>query len=237
MTTNKEQLDRVFELRAMGSAPRHIARAVGLRPAEVSALLRKAAKERGVEAGPGPLVGCWVSPGWASGLTIHGHSDWPGLDYDDLASSGLAAVLVARRDRHNKVSTCGYLVDVYCLGVKNVLGPRVLDDHEFVSLRRSFFGAYEAEPLAAPLDLAQHLVFGAVDFARGLGFEPHADYADATGHLGVASGPWDIEFGRDGKPFFIQGPFDDPRRIMGSLNSAIGRSNYHFLMPVGPSGA
>ena len=31
--------------------------------------------------------------------------------------------------------------------------------------------------LPCRLELARHLVFGAVDYARGLGFEPHPDFA------------------------------------------------------------
>ena len=223
--TDIEQMDRILELRAKGSAPRHIARTVGLRSSEVSALLRRAAKDRPGEAGPGPLIGCWVNDGWASGLTVHGHPDWPGHDDDDAGFGGLASVLVARRNRHNKVSACGYLVDVYCLGVKNVLGPKLLDDHELVALRRRFFDAYEGEPLAASFDLVQHLVLGAIDFARGLGFEPHGDYAQAADHLGVAEGPSDIEFGWRGKPYFIQGPYDDQRRIIRTLGSAVGHDH------------
>jgi len=44
-------------------------------------------------------------------------------------------------------------------------------------------------------------VFSAVEYARGLGFEPHADFAPAAGHLGPWTGPSAITFGRDGKPF------------------------------------
>ena len=38
--------------------------------------------------------------------------------------SGLVTALVARAHRHDSVSVCVYLVDVYCLGVKNATGPR-----------------------------------------------------------------------------------------------------------------
>lgn len=232
ITVTTDEIDQVLELRGKGATPRHIARTVGLRQAEVSALLRQFAKQGATEAAPGPVVGCWVSGGWADGLTVHGHSEWPGLATDEWASNGLASVLVARRNRHNKISACGYLIDAYCLGVKNAFGPRVLDDQELVAFRRRFFEGYEAEPLAAPLELVQHLVFGAIDFARGLGFEPHADYAEAAWHLGVASGPWDIQFGREGKPYYVQGPYDDPRQIMRTLDSAVGDGNYHYLIPV-----
>ena len=61
----------------------------------------------------------------------------------------------------------GWLVDVYCLGVKDVVGPRVMGERRAADFRGSFFGAYQARPLEAPLGLAQHLVLGAVENARG----------------------------------------------------------------------
>lgn len=228
--SDSQQSDRVHELRALGYSPKQIARTLGVRPAEVTAVLSQAAMENLAAAGRPPLVRCWVSGGWASGLTVHGHGEWPGLEVARTTAGGLASVLVARRHRYDKVSVCGYLVDVYCLGVKDTLGPRVMDEHDLIAFRKDYFGGYEAEPLAAPLELAQQLVFGAVDYARGLGFEPHADYADVVGHLESQSAPCDIEFGRDGAPFFIQGPYDDARGIMRTLDRTVGPDNYHFIM-------
>lgn len=46
----------------------------------------------------------------------------------------------------------------------------------------------------------------APEVARGLGFEPHADFAKAAGHLGEWDGVCDLEFGRDGMPMYIEGP-------------------------------
>ena len=107
-------------------------------------------------------------------------------------------MLVARRHRHDKISVCGYLADVYCLGVKNALGPEVMDEltlHEFV---RNYFSGYDDGPLEAPIELARQLVVGSVDYARGLGFDPHPDFAAAVGHLGPWTPPSTITFGRDG---------------------------------------
>lgn len=224
-----QQSDRVHELRAGGSSPKQIARALGMPQADVIAVLNRASAESSAAEGRSE-VRCWVSRGWARELRVTGHEDWPGLHADIEAPGGLVCVLVARRHRHDKVSVCGYLVDVHCLGVKNALGPRLMTEAELVSFRRWFFAAYGADPVVAPLDLAQQLVLGAVDYARGLGFEPHPDYVDVVGHLGDASGDRDIEFGRDGMPFFVQGPYDDARRIMQTLDASVGPNNYRFLV-------
>jgi hypothetical protein len=230
---DSQQVYDVHGLRAQGLAPKQIARRLGMRPAEVLAVLN-----RPVTESPGqrtPEVRCWVSSSWAKELRVTGHSEWPGLDVDVAAPGGLVCVLVARKHRHDKVSVCGYLVDVHCLGVKNALGPRQMDELDLVAFRRHFFGAYDADPVAAPLELAQQLVFGAVDYARGLGFEPHPDYAaDVATHLGDPARRCDIQFGRDGMPFYVQGPYDDARKILRTLDASVGPGNYHFLATGSP---
>jgi hypothetical protein len=37
-------------------------------------------------------------------------------------------VLVTRQERHATVRLCGWLVDVCCLGVEDMVGPRVMDE-------------------------------------------------------------------------------------------------------------
>ena len=81
-----------------------------------------------------------------------------------------------------------------------------------------------------PLVLAQRIVFGAIGYARGLGFEPHADFAKAAGHLGEWDGVCDLEFGRDGMPMYIEGPRDDTWRIMHTLRQNVGDGNFHYLV-------
>jgi hypothetical protein len=93
------------------------------------------------------------------------------------------------------------------------------------------FRSRTGQPLAAPLELAQHLVFGAIEYARGLGFEPHPDFEACAGHLGEWQGPSMICFGYQGKPLFIQGPNDDATRIMSRLNRKAGRDGFHFIAP------
>jgi hypothetical protein len=230
--SDTQLLDRVRQLREAGRSPKEIARSLGVAPAIVAPLVREVAQERPrTPADTVPLlVGCWVSPGWSRGLSIQGHPNWSGQDRDGTERPGMAAVLVARRRRAGKVSTCGYLVDTYCLGVKNALGPMKLDGRELAGFAREFFGAFGGESVPAPLELAQHLVLGAVDYARGLGFEPHPDFRAAVGHLGPWQGPSAITFGDDGKPYYVEGPWDDSRRVMRTLERSVGKDNFHFLV-------
>jgi hypothetical protein len=49
---------------------------------------------------------------------------WDDVDLGPNGPTGIAVVLLARAGRHDRVSVCGYLIDTFCLGVKNVIGPQ-----------------------------------------------------------------------------------------------------------------
>lgn len=225
----------VRALREQGLSPKEIARALGVRPAVVAPLVREIAAERTASAQEAPLVGCWVTPGWSEGLGVDGHPEWPcGAAAHDVVSSGLVGVVVAREPRNGQVSACGYLVDVWCLGVKNALGPQVGDRYELREVLDVFRMAFGSTLIEAPIDLAQQLVLGAVEYAHSLGLEPHPDFEPARGHLGHWGGASAIRFGRAGEPFFIQGPDDDPARVLSALERSVGRGNYGFIASAGP---
>jgi hypothetical protein len=171
----------VRSLRARGVMPKAIAKRLGITRAEADALVRRIARESATEAA---LVGCWVNAGWSQGLSWSAHPEWRDDDDDDDGLPGLVSVLVVREHRYEKLSACAYLVDAYCLGVKNAFGPRVLDRSELDAFVARQYAAYDRPPLRAPLELARELVFGAEEYARTLGFQPHRDFEPCRSHLG-----------------------------------------------------
>ena len=236
--TSDDLKSRALALRAAGNTPKQIARTLGIPRSKAVAL---------VHSGPSPrpprstapqkqLVGCWITRQWSNGLTIEDRpSDW--IDDDDLSphaiGAGLPSVAVVREHSDDEVSFCGYLVDTYCQGVKNAYPPTIFDRRDISPFLTDFFSAYEDEPLAVPIELAQHLVLGAVDYAETLGFDPHGDFYLAKPHLGAWQPPSQIRFGLHGKPCFQQGPYDDPARIMRTLDRSVGPGNYHFSAVIG----
>jgi hypothetical protein len=176
-----------------------------------------------------PLIGCWISRQWSNGLTIEDRpADW--IDDKRLPrlapGAGLPSVAVVRQRGDDEVTFCGYLVDTYCLGVKNAVPPTTMDRREFPDFVGTFFQAYADGSVSAPIELARDLVFGAVDHARGLGFDPHPDFYLAAPYLGAWQPPGRIRFGLDGRPFFQQGPYDNPIRVLRTLERSVGAGNY-----------
>jgi hypothetical protein len=220
---------KVRELRTKGYTPKQIARALSAPPAEVARIVRAIAAESAAEAPEPGVLHCLINVGWSYGLTVERGRHWRDPDpAGNAGGAGLATVIVARRRKRDMLSTCCYLVDTYCLGVKNTIGPRTLSEDRFAAFARQCYASYESDPVEAPIELAQHIVLGAVEYARKLGFEPHRDFARARGHLGEMDGPCAIRFGRNGKPTYVQGPHDDPLKVMRTLNRSVGKDNYDF---------
>ncbi len=221
---------RIRELRKQGLTPKQIARTLGMAPAAIAPIIRAVAAQDQAAAPEREIAGCWVSPGWSEGLTFPDGLGWPDVTLPDSGTSGLVAVVVARDTGGDKVLVCGYLADVYCLGVKDALGPKAMRRRALPEFTYRFFSAYPAPPLRAPVELARHLVFGAVEYAGSLGFPPASDFEKARDHLGPWTGPSAITFGRDGKPFYIQGPYDNAAPVMKTLERSTGKGDFHFLV-------
>lgn len=222
-----ELLDEVRRLRAAGATPKSIARALGVRPATIAPLVRRLAAEAPVpRLEERELVGCWVSPGWSRELLVERRDGWKDVDVAPDGPAGIALVLIARADRKDRVSVAGFLVDTFCLGVKNAIGPEHMRRQDLPGFVRTYFSAFPALALRAPLVLAQHLVDGAVAFAAGLGFDPHPDFGAVRGHLGELREPCAIRFGRHGHPLYVAGPYDDPIAIKRKLEARVGSAGF-----------
>ncbi|MEV6949087.1 hypothetical protein AB0N07_45715 [Streptomyces sp. NPDC051172] len=233
-------LSRVRSLREKGSGPKQIARALGLKPARASALVRQVAHEQQSAAAPTarPVVGCWVSAGWSTDLELSEAPDWARADAEgagDPEAAGFAQVLIARRERASRITVCGFLVDAYCLGVKDIVGPQVMGGGSLDAFVRDYYRAFARPPLPIGLEQAQSIVHGGVAYARTLGFEPTPDLAQVSEHLGEP-GPAAprIGFGRQGQPFYINGPRDDAQAVVSTLERTCGAGNYHYVLGTGP---
>ncbi len=153
----------------------------------------------------------------------------------DLWKQGLGNVLVSRHVANNMVAFAVILVDVYCLGVKNVMidvVPRARYD-------RDVYGRIADQARLVPLkpECARKLVEGAVAYAMEFGLTPHRDYHTAKlifGDVDPTACTEQYRYGKDGKPFFVAGPYDGPakcRQILLALENRLGPDGYHFVMP------
>src|ERR1035441_8812303 len=108
-------------------------------------------------------------------------------------------------------------------------GPQSMDRRRLGGFIQQIFSAWDEPAVHVPLELGRQIVYGAIGYARELGFEPHADFGRAAGYLGAWDGQCELAFGRDGKPMYISGPDDDGERIIRKLHRSLGDGNYDFV--------
>ena len=159
-----------------------------------------------------PIEGCWIMPGWEEG--------------------GMAVVVVARRQTNGNIVYGVYLVDYYCLGLKNTFYNADIPAGRF---RREILPEVMQgnEPQEISPALAHEIIYGAIEFAQQYGFRPQRDYRwsryildppDMHPRTGT------IAFGYEGKPFFISGPYDNADAVLRQLGRTAGEGNYEYLV-------
>src|SRR6185437_1779363 len=83
--------------------------------------------------------------------------------------------------------------------------------------------------------LAAKVIREGVAYARRYGFKPDRDYYEAVSLLeGADPDACDahVPLGKDGKPFFVAGPYDNAQRIIAQLTRTAGPGNFDFIAPV-----
>lgn len=150
-----------------------------------------------------------------------------------LFEMGIGDVVFSRRLPLGKVSMALFLLDVFCLGVKDVfwhtVGP---EKYAEIIAKLAHNGPLENIGPAC----ARKLIDGAVEYARQFSLRPHPDYNVAQkifGDVDAASCPLSFEYGRDGKPFYMAGPNDTPakaRQIVSMLEQHCGSDGFDYVV-------
>jgi len=152
------------------------------------------------------------------------------------SDGGKGTVIVTRKTPGNQILMAAFLVDVFCLGVKDA-HCMLIGESEY-RFRLQQIGTHQKLVKVEPA-CAKKLVEDAKTYAETLGFSPHRDYTFAQKILnGIQQEecPRTFVFGRDGKPMYLAGPNDSAqfsRRVIDTLTAKLGADGFHFLMPLG----
>ena len=86
------------------------------------------------------------------------------------------------------------------------------------------------------MELAHELIWGGIEYAARYGFRPDPDFKLAQlvvdppeAHPRTGA----VTFGKDGKPFYVSGPYDNVDAIMNQLLRTAGPDNFGFLADIG----
>ena len=158
----------------------------------------------------------------------------PSLLPENLRSHGLGHLLFARNMPGGQMACASFLVDVFCLGVKDATWM-ILAPGEFDAMRRKVDDMARLEDVTP--EYFAKLVYRAADYGQSLGFPPHRDFRHAQmllAGIDPSQCPDEFEFGQGGRPFYIRGPSESTgdAQIIATRVQAVGGD---FLVPLRPS--
>jgi hypothetical protein len=157
----------------------------------------------------------------------------------ELESQGLGDVLISRRAPLGEVALGLFLVDRYCMGVKDCFG-RICTGSEYRGFKENMTATGRVFRKIDPAS-ARRVIEDAVAFASGFDIKPHPDFQAARqilGDIDSSQATQTFEMGRGGKPFFISGPYQSPaecRTIVAKLTDKCGPDGFDFISHAAPS--
>ncbi len=148
---------------------------------------------------------------------------------------GMGTVIVSRLMPTGGIGAAFFLLDVFCLGVKNAY---FVAESRDAYLWRLEHVAHNERLISIPPEYARKLVEDAEAYAHELGFAPHADYQLAKkifADIDATACTTHFTFGKDGKPLYIEGPSDTSQRlqkILDTLHKARGPQGFDYIVQI-----
>lgn len=146
-------------------------------------------------------------------------------------SEGMGHFVVARQRKNGTLVVGVYLIDLYCLGLKDTFYSEFEDlgdlNKKLIEASRGIVDFEEIES-----NLCFNYIYGAIEYAEDIGFQPHKEFKvteyilDEVDDIEFV----DIEFGHKGQPMFIAGEDDNVTQILATLDKTVGEGNYEYVL-------
>jgi hypothetical protein len=165
-------------------------------------------------------------------IRLHGVDKLPvvrSLVGSRLWDAGIGHLTIARQESTGGIIAAVFLVDVFCLGVKDAFW-RAGTHADFENLIEQMEKAQKMSAITP--ECLVKIVKGAVEFAHSFGFPPHPGYRHASillDGIDPSSCPNQFEYGREGRPFYIQGPNEPPELAMAIGQRAKQVGGHYFV--------
>ncbi len=155
---------------------------------------------------------------------------------DNLFESGLGELVVTRRAPNGDIAMSAFVIDVYCLGVKDAMFLVMPESEYEHRIKARMFATNDRDFEKLHQSCAKKLLDGLVDYAKELGFSPHPDYNNAYELFGIIDAgacPVKYTFGKEGMPYYMNGPYESPadvQRILNTLTKKCGADGFKTVL-------
>ncbi len=147
----------------------------------------------------------------------------------DWEDTGISPVYVSRKLTNTSYVFISYLVDFWCLGVKDTMLKFGISQTD---LKYIYSKGDDLETIS--YQDARSLILGAIDFAKAINIAPEASWHGLPSSFIEAHLTYEkkFSFGQEGKPFYVSGPYDYERYDVEEIISKVSKAKGHFTVHV-----
>ena len=148
---------------------------------------------------------------------------------DDIEEMGEGHVIVSRKHTGGRVSMAVFLVDIWCVGVKDSFYRLRLEDYEF----KEFIDTYRLGLRECSYDEAHNWIYGAVAFAEEAGIEPEKSFKITQYMLEEDDDNIPLieyKYGKDGKHTLVAHTRLEASRYLPLLEKNLGKGNFDYIL-------
>ena len=149
---------------------------------------------------------------------------------DEIRTVGEGNVIVTRRHKGGRVSFAAFLVDAYCLGVKDSFFNLRMEEYEMEDMLSRYDTLHECS-----YEEAHNWIYGAIAFAEEGGIEPDKSFALTQYMLEEDTDDVPLieyEFGKDGKHLLVCNTVQEANRYLPTLRAHLG-NDVEFMIEDG----
>lgn len=145
---------------------------------------------------------------------------------DIFGEAGEGIVIVTRKHSGGKFSMGVYMIDAFCLGIKDSTYNMWIEEYEVRDIIDHF-----GDLKPCTYEEAHNMVYGAMEFALEAGIQPHKSFAltkymleEDDERIPII----DYPFGKDGKHFLVADTMQEASRYLPLLRKNLGEGNFDF---------
>ena len=152
------------------------------------------------------------------------------MDRRAMVMDGESPIIITRKHKGDKYTTAFYLIDSYCVGIKDTFYRVRLDEEEYKELIRLISRGCNLEKV--DYIEAHNWIFGAMEFAAEAGIDPHKDFSvtkwlledDEDENIPII----EYDFGKDGKHHLVTQTRAEANKYLPALRANLGE-NFTFV--------
>ncbi len=162
------------------------------------------------------------------------NSKFPVIDckvIENWQEIGITPVYIIREITDNGYVFISYLIDTWCLGLKDVIVKPGINKQTLNSILKS---NTDHNLVSVTYQEARSIILGAIDYAKSIEIHPNGNWNKVASSFIESNQPYNqkFSFGKDGAPFYVSGPNDHENYDLKEIINKVTSRKGHYILAV-----